>query len=230
MIVLTYNIHGGLGVDHTRSITRVADVIRASGAEIVCIQEAERRLPRSRFIDQPRWLGERLGMQFVYQRNCSFGPGSLGNVIVTRYPLLDMKSHSLTSFGEQRGLLEVTIDAPDSPVTVFCTHWGLSAEERVVQAAETSALVSAVPAPKLICADLNDIESSPPVTGFISAAGLHDLAVEAGYALPTFPADKPSARIDYILGSPEIAAGKSSVIESPASDHRPVLVEISLRE
>jgi endonuclease/exonuclease/phosphatase family metal-dependent hydrolase len=167
-------------------------------------------------------------MAFVYQPNLSAGPCAFGNLVLTKFTILEARSHRLTSVGEQRGLLEVKVAAPEAAVTVFCTHWGLSADERAVQAAETAALVNASAFPKLVCGDLNDVEESPSVAGFLSSASLRDLARDAGAPAPTFPSDAPAKRIDYVLGTADVRAVRAAVVDSPASDHRPVVVEVEL--
>lgn len=228
MLILTYNIHAGLGIDRRRSLTRIAKVLRDSEADVACLQEVDQRLPRSRFVDQAKWLGDHLGMGFVFQRNLSMALGGFGNLILTRYPIIGTHALSLTSFDEQRGLLLVEMETPLGRLNVFCTHWGLSADERVVQSAETAAFLNASSSPKILCGDLNDTEESPSVAGLISSAGLRDLAAEAGVIERTFPSSDPMARIDYVLGSECLGAVTAAVIDSPASDHRAVAVDVQL--
>jgi len=228
MLVMTYNIRGGLGIDGRRSLARVAEVIRRSRVDVACLQEVERKLPRSRFVDQPKWLSERLGMEQVFQQNLGVGPLGFGNLVLTRFPILRTAFYPLSSQGEQRGLLEVGIAAPVGQLAVFCTHWGLDADERVVQAEETAARIKAVQPPALLCGDLNDSENSRSLAVLLSAAELHDLAQEAGTAEPTFPANAPSVRIDYVLGTVSVRGVSAAVLETPASDHRPVVVDVDV--
>jgi endonuclease/exonuclease/phosphatase family metal-dependent hydrolase len=202
-------------------------VIRASGAEVACLQEVERRLPQSRFADQPKQLGEQLGMTSVFQRNLRIGPGAFGNLILSSYPVIEAKSFSLTSGREQRGLLMARIDALDGPISIFCTHWGLSADERVQQAIEAAEIIKNTPQPVIFCGDLNETSEKSAVTTLLSSSGLHDLSLEAGQTPPTYPSDVSTARIDYILGSSELHGITSEVIESPASDHLLVVVDVT---
>ncbi len=228
MLIMTYNIRGGLGIDNKRSLPRIADVIRESHAQVVCVQEVGRKWPASNFVDQPKWLGDRLGMSFVYQPNLVIGPAAFGNLLLSRFPVTSAKSHPLTSSGEQRGLLEVAISTPEGDVTVFCTHWGLDGTERIGQSAEASSIVNAVTGPKFVCGDLNDTLTSEPVANLLASSSLRDLAGEAGTTDLTFPTDKREVRIDFVLGSSDIKVSEARVIESPASDHLPVLVEATI--
>lgn len=226
MLVMTYNIRAGLGIDDNRSLLRVADVIRAAGASVVCLQEVDRKMPRSGLTDQAKWLGERLGMESVFQPNLAVGPAGFGNAVLSRYPVLSAKSHSLTSNDEQRGLMEVMVAAPDINLTVFCTHFGLDAGERLVQAGESAAFVREAHSPAIFCGDLNEIETGTAVQRLLTESGLHDLAKDAAEPENTYPVDNLQARIDYILGTPDMKGTAATALDSPASDHRPVLVEI----
>lgn len=226
MKILTYNIRGALGIDNKRSLARVADVVKASGADIVCMQEVGRRWPGSGYADQPKRIGGRLGMQFVYQPNILIGPAGFGNLILSRFSIITAKSHRLTSVREPRGLLEARLEAPDGLLTVFCTHWGLSTDERVIQANETASRLMYTSSPKLLCGDLNETESGVAVSSLLATTDLRDLAQESGITELTYPSDTPQARIDYIFGSSDVTVINAEVIDSPASDHRPVLVEV----
>lgn len=226
MLLMTYNIRAGLGIDDKRSILRVADVIRAAGASVVCLQEVDRKMPRSGLTDQAGWLGERLGMEFVFQPNLVIGSAGFGNAVLSHYPVLSAKFHSLTSKDEQRGLMEVVVAAPDTNFTIFCTHFGLDAGERLVQAGESAAFVRVARSPAVFCGDLNEIEAGGAVQRLLSESGLHDLVKDAAEPENTYSVDNLRARIDYVFGTPDVKGITATAIDSPASDHRPVLVEI----
>ena len=225
MIILTYNIHSGRGIDGRLSLSRIADVIRSSGADIACLQEVERWMPWGRFTNQPKRLAELMQMDYVFQPNLSIGPSGFGNMVMSKYPILSSRSHRLPSRREPRGLLEVEIDTSAGAISIFNTHWGLSKDERALQSVETSAVISAALNPIIICGDLNDGPESNSINSLISAANLHDLAAESGSPAPTFPSHNPTSRIDFILGTEGIHASRAFVVDSFASDHRAVGTE-----
>lgn len=222
---MTYNIRGALGMDKKRSIARIADVIRASGSQIICLQEVHQRLPWSNLTDQAKWLGERLGMRFVFQRNVSFGVGGFGNAALSKADVITTRSHRLTSTGEPRGLLEIQFRTTEGSLTVFCTHLGLDGEERIVQAKEIATVVNATLGPKLICGDFNEDVTQPAVALLVASTGLVDASQDGS---PTFCADTPTRRIDIVLCDPSIRVLRTSVTETIASDHLPVMVELAL--
>ena len=56
--VLTYNIHHGEGVDGRLELTRLAGIISASAADVVALQEVDRKATRTQGIDQAAELAE----------------------------------------------------------------------------------------------------------------------------------------------------------------------------
>lgn len=213
-------------MDGRKSLRRVAEVIRESGADIACLQEVEQRV-RS---DQPRRLSQMLEMNAEFQAALCLKLYSFGNLILSRYPVMEAARHYLTSVREQRGVLEVRLDTDFGPLTVFCTHWGLNADERVAQARETAALVNACSSPRILCGDLNEGFDGAAVRTLIAEAGLVDLAVQTESTGLTFPSDHPRARIDYLLATPMPQSVEVMVIDSQASDHRPVVATLGWAE
>ena len=127
MRVLSYNIHKGIGGrDRRYRLARIRRVVAAADPDVLCLQEVDRNVRRSRFDDQPRllaewFLGRRLppvgphpGRQgdpdrpggAVFQLNVPLtsgrtlpgGPrrGGYGNLIVSRRPILEAHTVDLT--------------------------------------------------------------------------------------------------------------------------------------
>ncbi|MGH2729475.1 MAG: endonuclease/exonuclease/phosphatase family protein, partial [Actinomycetota bacterium] len=53
MRVATFNVRHGLGRDDALDLKRTAAVIARTAADIVALQELDRNLARSEFVDQP---------------------------------------------------------------------------------------------------------------------------------------------------------------------------------
>lgn len=225
MQVMTYNIRGGLGMDGIRSTERIAQVVQEQAPDIVCFQEVHQRLPWSGMVDQPRRLGRLLRMRFIFQANLNFGVAGYGVGIATRYPVIAKKKHLLPSVGEQRGALEVSLEAPTGKLTVICTHWGLSKEERSRQAEALSDIALSAEGPILLCGDLNDRPFDAGVRTLLERTRLQDAGVDGDRL--TFPVGAPNLRIDYILYSPELRMKFMSVIETAASDHYPLIATLN---
>jgi len=76
--------------------------------------------------------------------------------------------------------------------------------------------------PLVLCADVHD---SPGSAAWVVLA---DGLVDEGAAL-TFPAAEPDRRLDALLVHPALLVRSHVVVESRASDHRPVAAEVCWR-
>ena len=227
MRIVTYNTRGSLGMDGKRSTARISDTLRALSPDIICFQEIHQRLAWSRREDQPAVLAQQLARPFLFQRNLTVGFGGFGNGMAVRGTVVARKEHSLPSRKEQRGALEVRLRGVGglSAVTVFCTHWGLSSEERVEQAEALAELVNAAARPVIVCGDLNEQVTEAGVQRLLSLTRLQDADSRQNRA--TFVSDNPTVRIDFVLYSPELVVERVEVVPSLASDHLPLLVDFS---
>ncbi|MGI9428758.1 MAG: endonuclease/exonuclease/phosphatase family protein, partial [Bythopirellula sp.] len=96
--VVTYNIHKGIGgVDRRYRLERIVETLQHFEADIVCLQEVDDGVPRSRREDQAKVLSESLAMPYLaYQRNVRLKQGCYGNAILSRFPLADITHVDLT--------------------------------------------------------------------------------------------------------------------------------------
>ncbi len=215
-------------MDGVRSAERIAEVVEAADADIVCLQEVHQRLPQSGFGDQPKQLEAHLGLPVTFQANLRLGLGGYGVAVASRYPVGTVQNHLLPSVREQRGVLEVRLDTPDGPVVVFCTHFGLNTQERIKQADALAALVQSAAYPVIVCGDFNERPDAPAVRALLSQTGLLD--GDAAENRWTYPTNALEARIDYLFYSPPLTCERVSVIDSQASDHLPVVGEFAIRK
>ena len=225
MRVLTYNIRGGLGMDGRRDTRRVARVVAAENPDVVCFQEVHQRLPWSGWQDQPGLLKRALGMPLTFQKCFGYPFGGYGLGVASRFPLRRVRRRRLPGRGEPRGALEVQLDWDGRGLSVFCTHWGLSAAERAAQAAQMTRWVQAAPRPTIVCGDLNDAPSADYVQEMLRVTRLQDAGAHDD--APTYPADTPRARIDVLLYSGELRVSQARVLPATASDHRPLVVDFT---
>lgn len=224
MRIITYNTRGSLGMDGVRSTRRIAETLRPLSADIVCFQEIYERIPPP-LEDQPAKLGALLNRRFSFQRCLDFAFGGYGNGIAS--PVLgEAFRHILPSGKEQRGALELRVRGVGgiSSLTVLCTHWGLDAAERQLQAEAVANLVNAAPRPIIVCGDLNETADGPAIRQLLDRAGLIDAGAKGN--IPTFTSNSPTVRIDYILHSPDLRVVTLEVLPSQASDHSPVVADL----
>lgn len=230
MRVLTYNIHHWEGADGCVDVARVAAVVRASGADVVALNEVYHpaTVPG---LDRPALtaMADMLGMQVVFGMALPMAwPGSAqpvgyGNACLSRYPIQAYATHRLPAppGHEARGLLEVRVALADgSPFTVYITHLDhLSEEVRLTQVQAALQWTARDRArPHLWMGDFNasaadpsslSVPQSAPEEGQVIArllrAGYVDCAAQAGSRQPTWSTPHPHQRIDYIFASAVLA-------------------------
>lgn len=232
--VMSFNIHHAAGPDGVSDLDRLAEEIRASGADVVGLQEVDRHFgARSGFADQPAELAARLGMHIVYGANLDLAPPApgaprrqYGTAILSRFPILSSANTFLpkgTSTEEQRGLLEAVLDVRGVPIRVMTTHLeARRASSRLLQSQAVAELVRRSAEPVVLTGDLNGVPTAPEVTELTALlADSHAAGDGDGF---TFPVAVPRVRIDYVLGEGRFL--RSSVLPTAASDHRPVLARV----
>lgn len=153
--IMTYNIQAGVGMDGVRDITRIADVVAHSGADIIGFQEVDLLTNRSNGIDQPAVLAEMLGMNYYFGENLRLPGGAYGNLILSRYPLLSVDNILLPyQRGEQRGLVRAKVDYHGTPITVFVTHLGFQ-EDNIMQRKRILEVLYETEGPFILIGDFN---------------------------------------------------------------------------
>ncbi|BFU45483.1 endonuclease/exonuclease/phosphatase family protein [Krasilnikovia sp. MM14-A1004] len=241
MRVMTFNIRHGQGADGRVDLARIGEVIRAADADVVGLQEVDRRFQaRSRFRDQAGWLGRRLTMHVAYGGNRERRPRipgagrrQFGNAILSAYPIVDHENIALPRSGtrEQRGLLRAGIDIGGVIWQVYATHLQHDDPgERLAQARAIRRILGA-PEHTIVLADLNAQPTTPEVRA------LTDVLVDGWAAAGTGPghtsaSPAPTQRIDYVLHSPDVRSRSVVVLASPpagiASDHLPVVADVAV--
>ena len=226
--VLTYNIHHGEGTDGVFDLERLAEVITASDADVVFLQEVDVRTARAGGVDQAAELGRLTQMQSVFAEAMPYDGGSYGEALLSRVPIASHEVLPLPASDnhEPRAAL-IAVLQPTGwpfPVRIAGTHLDHTEQDtdRLAQVAALRRQLEKGALPTLLVGDLNATPESVPMARLFSADWL---PADPDHA-PTFPADKPTRKIDWILLSPA-SAGRlmdPQVLVAPvASDHAPFL-------
>ncbi|MFJ4712799.1 endonuclease/exonuclease/phosphatase family protein [Streptomyces sp. NPDC088785] len=247
--VATYNIHFGAGMDDVFDLDRQAAALRALHADVIGLQEVDVHWgARSRDLDVARELADRLGMRVSFAPIYSLDPVTPGGprrefgvAVLSRYPIRSAANHDITRLSTQDpdpvpapapGFGEVTLRVRGVPVQVFVTHLDYRADPsvRVAQVADTRRVMAAERAAVRGARQvlLGDFNATP------DAAELAPLWRELRDAGPaggvTFPADAPVKRIDYVAVGRGVTVRSVRVPEeAAASDHRPVVADVTVR-
>ncbi len=221
--VASYNMHKGVGADRRCNPERIVDVLREIDADIIALQEADRRFgTRERVIplhlldEQSDWkpvaVGRRIGSM-----------GWHGNAILVRKSaeVVECDAIHLPAL-EPRGAVTADIRLAGSAIRVVGMHLDLSGLWRRRQAAAILAYLAhrTAPSPTVLMGDLNE---------WTAAAGcLRDFGRDFRFAAtgPSFHARRPIGRLDRIMASTDLTIVDCGVHASPAarkaSDHLPI--------
>lgn len=230
-VIASYNVHKCIGVDRRFDPERTASVIAEIDADVIAIQEADKR------------FGERSGLLKLdmLERDCglvpvpitalsSTGHGWHGNMIMIRKGAVGGVRQLKLPGVEPRGALVVTLDLPTGKLRLVAAHFGLLKRSREQQAmAILASLAEDEAVPTLLVGDLNEWR----VGRGSSLARLHPTFDPASGAVPSFPSRFPVLALDRALGHPHDLVTSVEVHDSPlariASDHLPIKAHIDLK-
>ncbi|TDD43298.1 hypothetical protein E1286_29120 [Nonomuraea terrae] len=229
LVVLNWNVHG-----ESADMNAIAGQIRASGANIVTVQEIHRR-PDA---DQVRQLADALGWDIT--ANAHFGagdnpgpcddpqPGQAGNAVLSSFRIVERVTIRLTDFATcpvNRSMAGAKLDlGGGSSVTVFTTHLspGLSATSVARREAQADKVRTYLGTRTgvILTGDFNAPPTDALSRRFVSAGWLD---TGARYA------DEPTlgdARIDYVYTRGITVTG-GDVLSTTLSDHRPIVMRMT---
>lgn len=227
---MTYNIRFG----ECASMRRLAEEIKAQNPDFVALQEVDVNTMRTaaRGNNKLNYINElayHTGMFGHYGRTFNFAGGYYGIGILSRHPARSIEVVDLPNpdGGEQRVLLKgnFLIDGT-KPITFACTHFDHKSDAtRTLQATAVVGNLLAGKLPTIVCGDFNAQPDSEAIKIMTENA-----AMLCGLA-PTYPANGPEIKIDYIFGLPANAFRLLDTAEGPvsptaASDHIPVISTI----
>ena len=229
--VMTYNIHESYSADYRVDLDEMARVIEAQKPDIIGLQEVNRARISNGLIDCLSYLSQRLDMPSVF--GPSFDDGQFGNAIISRHPVLSWKMLRYRNNNKDRvcGALHARFQTPSGPVNIYVTHLDKMKDSsiRKKQVGELLGYWDRNPR-SIIMGVFNAAPDMPEMTP-LYRAGLIDILETAGKKnVTTYLGDfsTPPGRFDYIFLTPDIRFKNVRVIESRASDHVPVVVDIDV--
>lgn len=218
--VMSYNVRHCAGMDLALDYDRTAAVIERQHPDVIALQELDSMTGRSGHRDQLAELAKRTSYHPVFGKAIDFDGGSYGvGILSSESPL---RTRCIPLPGEEPRVLLV-VEFED--YVMACTHLDLEEDSRLLSVPLIVEEAKRWEKPFLLAGDWNDVLGS---TLMDEMTGHFTILSGEG---PTYPADKPTERIDYIAiyNGKTAQAIESQVIDEPgASDHRPVRVRIKI--
>ena len=192
---MSYNIRNGRGIDNVQDLGRVAEVINRTAPDIVALQEVD------------SVTGRMTGMHARFCRAIDYDGGAYGIGLLSRSEPLAMRRIPLPGREEARVLL--VAEFPDYVVCV--THLSLTREDQLASLPIIRTVTDTCRKPVLLAGDFNMKVARTVLDGLGG-----EFRPLSDTTQMTFPSDKPSIRIDYILGR---GLPVSAVVTEPTVDH-----------
>jgi endonuclease/exonuclease/phosphatase family metal-dependent hydrolase len=234
---MSWNIHKGVGgTDRRYDLRRTLEVIAHYAPDIMLLQEVAQDIPTLRGDDQVAYLTEATGLHAAFHPEHRFRQGGYGNLILSRFPLHDIRHLDLTiAWRKRRGVLQAHARVPIGDhvrsLVVNNLHLGLAGSERGQQLARlmASELVTRLQqdTPTLIAGDLNDLWGSLGPK-FLTPQGF----ARVGALRATFPSVFPLRPLDgiFVRGELQVLHGEVCRLKlaTAASDHRPLIADFDI--
>lgn len=228
-VFASYNIHKCVGTDRRFDPGRTAAVIAEIGADVLALQEADKRFgDRAGLLDLAA-IERDAGLVPVRVENGHSGHGWHGNLVLVREGIV--RGHRLIRLPglEPRGAVVVDLDLAMGGVRVVAAHLGLLRASRLLQVATLLEQASeSTDRPVVLMGDLNEwrLRRRSALRGFTKGFG------PLGLGVPSFPAFFPVLALDRVLTRPhgliEAIAAHETPLSRLASDHLPVRATIRL--
>jgi endonuclease/exonuclease/phosphatase family metal-dependent hydrolase len=228
--VASYNIRKAIGTDRQRRPERILSVLAEIDADIVCLQEADRRTGTRLSAIPFDAIAHHTPYRAVPYEIRPGGMGWHGNAILVRREaeILDHRPLHLPVL-EPRGAVMADIALDGQRLRVVGMHLDLSGLWRRRQARAVIQHVHACDdhIPAVLMGDLNEWS--------LAGGCLKDFMGHFTFAptAPSFHARRPIARLDRIMTSPDLAVIDAGTHHSPlamrASDHLPIWATVGLR-
>lgn len=211
MRVATFNVHHCEGRDGVVDVARVADVVRATRAEVVALQELDMGLERTGFTNQPGELAAATGLTVEFHSLLQRGDGRYG-IALAAPERLDSAVVPLPRLANEEP--RAAVFARRGGITFVGTHLSRSRRARAAQIEALVRLAGRLDPPVVLMGDLNQ-----------TMAGLGPL-LAAGFRGPRRRLWSRGRSIDHILVGPGLRIAGQQTLRTRASDHPALAADV----
>ncbi|MCK5930687.1 MAG: endonuclease/exonuclease/phosphatase family protein [Fulvimarina manganoxydans] len=237
--IMSWNCHGAIGEARKPDPERVITEIARLRPDILALQEVDGRAYLGRKKRAFEFFADRLPDLFapkdsrgerhlVEARTIRRKDQDHGHLLWSRFPIRGADVVRLPGpMIEDRLLIDAVIETPLGALRVFSSHFALFPPTRLRQA---RAIVERIgldrQRPTLALGDLNEWSS----TGWVHRTLV--AALPKTFAPKSWPSKRPRFALDRLYASSdvELVGGWTDAEAGRASDHRPIIVDLMLRE
>ncbi|HZU32514.1 MAG TPA: endonuclease/exonuclease/phosphatase family protein [Candidatus Angelobacter sp.] len=235
--IATYNTHKCRGMDGLIRPARVAKVLGELEADVIALQEVVSLKGGRKEQNQAQYLADAVGLNYYIGETRKLRGAAYGNVIISRFPVKDVKVYDLTaSDRERRGCIRCDLEVASGKIIhLFNIHLGTGYIERRKQArllmSRDVLLSPQLKHPRLLIGDFNEW-----TRGLVSKTLQHSFqSVDIQLHLNrkrTYPGVLPIMHLDHMYFDKDLVLEKFSLHRSRmalvASDHLPLVAEFCL--
>ena len=234
--ILTYNTWGC-----RNGVEKMIEFLRQQDADVICLQEIHREdVPGAKTkSDQAVRIAKALGLHVVSAATLGVpAEQACDPAILSRFDLTDGAAHALNTGGwcfavsaqvkaKGRRLNLVSVHT-HSTFSLRPKHLIESTETRMAEIEGIRAIVEKLEGDVIVAGDFNAMPLMPEY--LLLTRDLRDYGSASKEDELSFPASKPTVRIDYVFGRGEFAAASYQVMGGRLSDHLPVLAVLQRGE
>lgn len=228
--ILVYNTRHGEGTDGVLDLERIGRLINEVAPDLVALQEIDRLVERTGFVDQPAEYGALTGMEHIFGDFMEYQGGHYGMAILSALPVLEWANHRLPPGAEPRTALTAKVQLPGSGRELVFSgiHFYNTEEERLAQAETLMGVLAEETGMVILAGDFNSAPDSP----VMERLGTQWSIIPKEGLSFTFPSQDPDREIDFVLVRPKTGfrvLEHRVLDETVASDHRPIFLVLEIQ-
>jgi endonuclease/exonuclease/phosphatase family metal-dependent hydrolase len=232
--VVTYNIHRCRGMDRRVIPSRIVDVLKDVGADVIALQEVVGAGPAG--AGQAEEIGAGLGMGWVMTAVRQLRNHLFGNVVLSRFPIAHHSQYDLSwRTCEPRACQRADLDLGHGRLLhIYNVHLGTAVLERRYQAPRLAAYVHdrRVTGPKIILGDFNEWMRGLATRTLSSLFESIDIQAHLRRRR-TYPGFFPVLHLDHIYYEGQVEVRGLELVRTRralvASDHLPLVADLRVR-
>lgn len=227
--ILTFNIHNGINWNGKYDFEPIIDFIKDTKADLAGIQEISRFWSiKTGYQDMVTLLTEKSGMYLKFSAAIrKKGQACFGNLVLSKYPLIDTWTSKLPGSLEPRNYLAVQVLIGGARVNFLTTHLGLSRADRLRQVPKIIEFGLNLKNPLVITGDFNESPDGPGVSLLKNIWVKHYASPPMGTIREKNSLIGPEA--DMIFTTSDFGSKSYRVCNNYLSDHLPVIADFELK-